>query len=405
MLAALAWRNIWRQPRRTILSLGSIGLSGAITIFVLSLQLGTYATIKENALRLIDGFAQIQAPGYADDPDLRKSVQDPQGLVAHLKAVPGITAVPRAASFAILSSGERSYGAQVLGVDPAHDGAVSSISNTIKQGRALRAGDNDAVIIGAGLARDLKLGLGGKLTMLGSGRDGSLAADALTVVGTFASGVNELDRQLVEIPLVRFQSDFAMEGRVSMIVLSAAHLGIVDRNLPALRAIARKQGLVVRSWSQLEPALHDAILLDMSISLLLYVSLIVITVFIILNTLLMSVLERTREFGMLMAIGMRPGQIGRMVWLELLFLSAAGAACSIVLGGAITAWFAHQGIAFNEANVLFAQWGMPAVLHPLLNQVSAFAGPLAIAFAIAIAGLVPYMRVLHLAPVAAMRAE
>ena len=113
----------------------------------------------------------------------------------------------------------------------------------------------------------------------------------------------------------------------------------------------------------------------MSFSVLLYVSLIVIVVFIILNTLLMSVLERTREFGMLMAVGMRPAQIGRMVWLELLFLAGSGAAIGIAIGVTITGWVARQGIAFAGAEALFEQWHMPSTLYPQLDAVSALAGP------------------------------
>ena len=119
-----------------------------------------------------------------------------------------------------------------------------------------------------------------------------------------------------------------MAARVNTIAVAGTHLADIQASLPALRGDRESDGLVVRDWTELEPALNDVILLDMSFSVLLYVSLIVIVVFIILNTLLMSVLERTREFGMLMAVGMRPGQIGRMVWLELLFLAATAAAPS-----------------------------------------------------------------------------
>ena len=119
MIVGLAWRNLWRQPWRTTLSLTSIALAGAITIFLLSLQVGVYATMKENVLRLMDGFAQIQPPGYADDPDLHKTIAHPQALMRRLDALPYVTATaPRATSFVILSNGPRSYGAAVFGVDP-----------------------------------------------------------------------------------------------------------------------------------------------------------------------------------------------------------------------------------------------------------------------------------------------
>ncbi len=405
MLLELAWRNLWRQPRRSVLSLVSIVLACVVAVFLLSLQRGAYGTMKENVLRLIDGFAQVQPAGYAEDPDLRKTIDDPAALGARLVKARGVTAAaPRAAAYVILANGERSYGAAALGVDPDKERKVSSLAATIVRGRYLTREDDDAVVIGQGLARNLKIAPGGRLTLLGEARDGSVAADVLRVVGVFSTGAAQADRQLVELPLARFQADFAMDGRVNLIVLAGAHLGDVQASLPELRRIARPDGLVVRGWAELEPALNDVIILDASFSVLLYVSLVVLVVFIILNTLLMSVLERTREFGMLLAIGMRPAQIGRMVWIELLILAGGGAALGAAIGVALTAWTAIHGIAFSGAEALFSQWHMPSTLYPRLDPVSALAGPLAIAAAIALAGTGPFARVMRLKAVPAMRA-
>ncbi len=404
MLAGLAWRNIWRQPQRSVLSLCSIALAGTVTIFLLALQEGSYDTIKENVLRLMDGFAQVQPGGYADAPDLRKTIADPAALMARLEAVPGVTAsAPRAQTFVILSNGPRSYAAAVLGVEPARERALSTLGQTVSDGAYLRAGDGNATVVGAALARNLKLRVGGTLTMLGSASDGSVAADVLRVKGIFSTGVPEIDRQLIEMPLKRFQTDFNMAGRVNVIAVAGRRLANIQASLPALRTIAKTRGLVVRNWSDLEPAMADAILLDISISLLFYFSLVTVVVFIILNTLLMSVLERTREFGMLMAIGMRPGQIGVMIWQELLFLSVTGAALAVACGSALTLWVTQNGLTFAGAEALFAQFHMPATLYPRLDFTSALTGPLAIVLAIAVAGIVPYMRVRSLKPVSAMR--
>lgn len=171
-----------------------------------------------------------------------------------------------------------------------------------------------------------------------------------------------------------------------------------------MRSLARGEGLRALGWTELEPALNDVILLDISFSLLLYVSLVVIVAFIILNMLLMSVLERTREFGVLLAIGMRPDQIGRMVWFELLILAGGGAALGATLGAALTAWIAHVGMTFAGAEALFERWNMPATLYPELDLVSALSGPLALALAIIVAGVVPYLHIRRLEPVEAMRA-
>ncbi len=405
MLLGLAWRNIWRQPHRTWLSLLSIVIAGIVTVFVLSLQRGVYATMEESVLALMDGFAQIQPAGYADDPDPRKTIDAPQALLARLAHVQGVSAAaPRAMTFAILSRGERSFGGAVIGVDPAREARVSTLGRAIVEGRPLGEGDTNAAIIGAALARNLGLRPGATMTILGGARDGSIGADIVRVVGIFATGAPEADRQIVEIPLARFQADFAMEERVNTIALSGARLDDINARLPQLRSLAGDHGLAALGWTELEPALHDVILLDASFSALLYVSLVVIVAFIILNMLFMSVLERTREFGMLLAIGMRSEQIARMVWLELLILAGVGAALGASLGAAITAWVARGGIAFAGAEALFSRWNMPSTLFPHLDIVSALAGPCALALAIAMAGFIPYLHIRSLKPVDAMRA-
>lgn len=405
LLASLAWRNIWRQPQRTTLSFLSIAFACVVTIFVLALQQGSYNTMKESVLRLFDGFAQIQPPGYADDPDIRRTIADPNPLIAKADRLPAVTATtPRASTFVIVSHGDHSYGAAAVGIDPAVETQISVLGKTVVKGRYVMPGDSDAVVLGEALARNLKLGVGDKLTMLGGGYDGSVAADVLTVVGIFDSGAPELDRQVIQMPLKRFQEDFALGKRVNLLALTGKHLSDFQTNLPDLQRIADNAGLVLRDWTELQPAVHEHILLDMGFSSLLYASLIAVVVFIILNTILMSVLERTREFGMLLAIGMRPTQIGRMVWLEILFLTGIGVAAGIVIGSAVTYWVAQIGITFSGFESLMRQWNMPSTLYPELNFITALTGPLVIAAAIAIAGLVPYVHVRRLQPVTAMRA-
>jgi ABC-type antimicrobial peptide transport system permease subunit len=135
-----------------------------------------------------------------------------------------------------------------------------------------------------------------------------------------------------------------------------------------------------------------------------FATLVLVVAFIILNTLLMSVLERTREFGMLLALGMRGGQIGAMVWIELLILALFGGGIGIALGAAVTLWLEHTGVAFPMDPKIMAQFGLPRVLEPSLSWVSALAGPGALLAAIAVGGLVPWLHVKRLTPAIAMRA-
>lgn len=401
----LAWRNLWRQPRRTLLTLAVIALAGAVTVFLLALQVGSYATMKSNTLRIFDGYAQVQGPGYLNDPVMRRAFGRPDRLATAIQDIPGVgTAAPRAATYALVSLGPHSVGAYVVGVAPQAEKRVSSIPRSIHSGRYLQPGDSPEVVIGQALARNLGVKVGDRITLLGTARDGSVAADALTVRGIFASGVSTLDRQLVEMPLSRFQADFAMPGMVNLLALSGNSLSRVQAALPEVRRIVAPEHLVVRSWGELEPGLEAAIRLDASTSMLWYASLVIVVVILLLNTLLMSVLERTREFGVLLALGMRPDAAAGMVWIELLLLLTLGLSGGIVLSSGLVAWYGTHGLALPGASGVFAQWGLPSRMYPQLSAFSLLTGPAAIAAATAAAGVIPYLRIRRLQPVTAMKA-
>jgi ABC-type lipoprotein release transport system permease subunit len=405
MIVALAWRNLWRRSQRTLLSLLSMAIAATLLVFMLSFQLGVYGAMKEGTLRILDGYAQFQPAGYASDPGLDRTIEHPEALVRASLGVRGVTsAAPRVNAFAILASGPRSVGAAVLGVDPARERQVSTLAAGIRAGRYLEPADAAAAVIGAGLARNLQLDVGGSVTVLGAARDGSVAADVLQVVGIYQSGIPELDRSILEMPLARAQEDFGMEQRVSTIVLAGGSLEALDAALPALAALARGERVALLDWGTLEPGLRDALTLKYATTALLYLTLVAVVAFINLNALLMTVLERTHEFGMLLAVGMRPRLIGRMVWLELLTLALAGALLGVAIGAGITLWFEHQGITYPGLGALLAQFGLPSRLYPILTPLSALLGPCAIAFAVIIGGIVPYLRVTHMTAASALRA-
>jgi ABC-type lipoprotein release transport system permease subunit len=405
VLLALAWRNLWRQPRRTLLSLFSIAFAATLLVFMLSFQLGVYSEMKETVLRMFDGYAQFQAEGYATDPDLRRTIANPEGVSEEALGVKGIAAAsPRINAFALLANGSKSFGAAVVGVDPARERGVSTLPSSVRQGRYLEAGDNDGVVLGDALARNLDVGVGQKVTLLGSGLDGSVAADVLRVTGIYHTGIPEIDRTMAQIPLSRAQATFAFGDRANTIALSGASLSDVQGAQGALEKISQRHGIALQDWGALEPALRDSITLKYITSSLFYITLVTVVTFIILNTLLMSVLERTREFGMLLAIGMRPSLIGAMVWLELITLAVTGGAIGIAIGASLSLWFERTGISFAGFSAVLAQYGLPTQLYPALSVFSALVGPSAIVLAICIGGIVPYLHVRRLTPALAMRA-
>ena len=405
MILALAWRNLWRRPRRTWLSVAGLAFAAAFLIFMPSLQNGSYRAMINNTLHLYDGYAEIEHPGYRDEPDIRDSLQNVSDLLESVRAVDGAsTATARASTYVLLSADTRSFGAQVIGVQPATEARVSTVAKNVRAGRYLADNDDAAILLGATLARNLRVKVGDHVTLLGTDKDGSLAADSLEVVGTFETGIADMDRLTAEIPLARFQATFAMPNEAHTIAVTSADLETFSPLMGKLRAIAVPRGLEVLDWRALQPGMWQAILLDASTGTLIYIAMVVVVTFSLLNSLLMSVLERTNEFGMLMALGMRPLQIGRMVWVETVLLLVLGLVLGMLLGAALTSYFARSGIVFGQAQEIFAQFGLSGAMYPKLSPLTLLAGPAVIAVGTLLAGFFPFWRVYRLEPVPAMRA-
>ncbi len=402
----LSWRNIWRHPRRTLLTLSAIAFAAAILVFMVTLQLSSYDTMIDYTLRVYHGHLQVQPEGYLDKPQMRNTIPDARALGSHIRKLTGSAAVSvRAVGFALASSKARSYGVQVIGVETENEGKVSTIPGLIKNGRFLSSDDAQEAVIGSVLARNLKLNVGEELILLGTGKDGSMAATVVPVVGIFESGSADLDRHMVQLPLGTFQDVFSMGDHGHSIVVAGERLEQLDGLIDTVRAgLPADSHLVVLSWEALIPGLKQAIQMDWASGWFLYLSLIIIVTFSILNTFLMSVLERTREFGIMLALGARPGRIGGLVMLESIWLTLLGLAVGVAVGTVVVFYFHIHGFSYPGMEELAAYYNLPAVINMTLSPLSLTLGPAVILIVTCVAALYPALRIRMLKPVDAMRA-
>ncbi|MBW2545500.1 MAG: ABC transporter permease, partial [Deltaproteobacteria bacterium] len=215
----MAWRNIWRNPRRSILTISAIAFASVLLVFMLSWQFGSYDTMINSAVKIHTGHLQVQARGYNDKKSIRLVVSDPAAVGNVLDDTPEVAAhTCRATAFSLVSSSERTYGVMVVGIDPVREAGVSTLKKMIRQGSYLSEDDTDQALVGELLARNLKVGLGDELVVLGQGRDGSVAATVVKVKGIYRSGMDEFDRSSINIPLKNFQDVYAMRGAVHEVV-------------------------------------------------------------------------------------------------------------------------------------------------------------------------------------------
>ena len=403
----LAWRNLWRQPRRTWLTTGAMVFSNILLVFLISLQFGMYGMMIDNTLKMMTGHLQVQAPGYKDEQKMRQVVPNVGAVADALRSgLDSETIAARAAAFALASSEQRSYGIQLFGVEPSYEPRVSSIPGLVKDGRFLENAAAAEIVIGRVLARNLKIELGDELTLLGSGRDGSFAAAVVTIVGIYESGVADMDRSIAQMPLEFFQDMFYMEGAGHQVVIEAPELGVVDELAASVETLLPPDAnLVVHDWDALQAGLKQMIQADISSAFFMYAVLVILVAFSVLNTQLMSVLERTHEFGIVLSLGLTPGRLGRLVMLETALMGLMGLALGALLGGIITAWFSAHGFSYPGLEEMASMFNLPDRMYPSVTPASLLIGPVVVFVFTLLSALYPALRLHWLEPVEAMRAH
>ncbi|MDD9303882.1 MAG: ABC transporter permease [Desulfobacter sp.] len=403
----MAWRNIWRNPRRTLLTVMAIAFASLLLVFMLSLQVGMYEVMINAGVKTHTGHIQVTAADYNKDPKIRKTVADPKAVAKIMDNTDHVSAYTlRANGFALLSSSHRTYGGMVTGIDPGKEPEIFSTAATIRQGKYLSPQDRDMAVVGTLLAKNLKIGVNDEIVILGSALDGSIAAAVLRVKGTFSSGMDTYDRSAIQIPLAYFQDIFAMAGQVHQVVAvcdSLWSVGKVKKTISdQLPFSGSRQDLICQTWDEIMPGLIQSIQMDLGGGIIFYSILIVVVAFSIMNTFLMSVFERTQEFGTLLAIGARPGRLTKMLLIESGFLTLWGILLGIAAGASLTLWAESHGISFGQAQDMLRQYGIPSLIRPKLSLGTALAGPFVVFIITMLTAVYPAIKVHKLNPVEAM---
>lgn len=406
LLLRIGWRNLARNRRRTWLTAGGIAFAVLLVVFSMAMQLGQYDIMMENATSLLTGHIQIQTGDYVDRARLEDTIQGAAALRRTIESTAGVTAVaPRVEAFALASVGERSFGARIIGVEPDAERDTVRLLKMVGDGRAIDAADE--ALVGSSLARNLGVTVGEEVVLLGSEKQGGVAALVLTVVGILETGVADLDRVTLIAPLASVQDAFGLADEVHTF---AIRTGDLDRSaLVAERlkdVLANQRELQVRHWSEVMPELRQAIEIDRLGGELFFYVVEVLVVFSIVNTFIMTVFERTREFGMLKAIGMRPWRIVAMMQWEGFFIWTLGASLGLGLAAIVVVWLQEVGIYMGETLEEYAeQFYMPARLYPAFSLQAFLSAPLVMLVGTQIAAFLPSLRILRLNTAAALRGE
>jgi putative ABC transport system permease protein len=352
----LAWRNVWRNARRSVVTIAATSLALCVMIIYSGLVVGYIDGLEANVLDLEVGDAQAFAEGYREKPSLYTTIDAPDEFVAELEAA-GFRVSPRLLATG-LGAGERSStGVQLIGVDVVADARVTAIAEQVRHGAWLSP-DDRGVVIGRRIAEQLGLAVGDELVVLSQGADGSMANEVYPVRGVLKSVADNIDRAGVFMTHAQFRELMVVPEGVHQLILRVP----ADATLEAATeraSAAAPAGVEVASWKQLRPML--ASMLESSRGAMQVMAIIVYIAvgIVILNAMLMAVFERIRELGVLKAIGFSPVKIFKLIYLE----TAIQAGAAVILGVLVTVpanhYLVHTGIdlsALGNQSIMGVAW-------------------------------------------------
>jgi ABC-type lipoprotein release transport system permease subunit len=365
MLIALAWRNIWRSKKRSLIILIAIVLGLWAGLFSVAVSFGSWDTTVKSAIDRNLSHIQIHTKKFKDEGLISFYIPEGNKIANEIREMPGITEVSaRVLIEGMASSPSSSGGVEIIGVNPENEKAVTTIADYITEGKYFDGIKRNPILIGKKLADKLGLKLRSKIVLSFQSIDTTLTYAAFRIVGIFKTESSIFDGANVFVRKSDIYKEMNSKPIVSEIAIRLKSSSLLDTTDAILKA--KYFGLVVETWKELAPELHMTYEM-MVVQLEIFLGIIMAALlFGITNTMLMSVFERVREFGVLMAVGMNRLKVFGLILVETVILSLFGGIIGMILG-ALTIWyFADKGINLS----LFADglnaWGMPTILYPVL---------------------------------------
>jgi len=403
ILIRIAWRNVLRNKRRTLLSGLAVGIGLAAMIFVNGLFTGMLESMIRTATETFLGEGQIHAEGFMDTLEVERTIHDSERVLKDLTTEEAIKRfTPRTVSFSMLSSAGGVKSVMLYGIEPASERDISLVDESIREGSYLAGNDANRILIGSKTAETLEVGIGDRIVVtVAQAHTGELAQEMFRVGGIFHMGVREADSGLAFVHIEKARQLLGLGQGVHEIALEFRSLDMAaDLSLPFWKKYSTGGNEAI-SWKQLVPQLESVIKMSRLSTVIIMFLVFAVVGLTIMNSLFMSLHERMFEFGVLRAIGTRPSGMAAIILLEALSLSVISIVIGAVLGLAFTAYFAQHGI--NYKGIEFAGVTLTELIYPVFTAEQFTLFPLLVVLFSLAAAFYPAVYAARLTPARAMR--
>tara|TARA_B100000497_G_scaffold107047_1_gene124379 strand:- start:702 stop:1931 length:1230 start_codon:yes stop_codon:yes gene_type:complete len=409
MILSLAWRNIWRNKRRTFITLAAIAFAVFMSAFMRSFQAGVWDSAVDGAVKTYFGYAQIHKNGYWDDQSIEnaipyKAIVD--NIPSQINEINDL--VPRIESFALASEGDLTSGVLVLGISPEKENRLTNVKDKLIEGEYLSFDDN-SVLVASGLAEKLGLHLHDTLVLISQGYHGVNAAGKYPISGIFEFALPDLNKRLLLMPILCAQTFYRAEGLATTIAVNMDDKKELPEAMSQLKTlILPNKEYEFMSWKELMPELIEARQLDEAGGYITLGILYLLIAFALFGTILMMTKERSYEFGVLTAIGMGRWKLFLTVWIETIILGFLGSALGILISMPIIYYLKVNPITVDmmagDATEAFEKFGMSGDL-PTAFEFDIFANQAIFIFILtSLMALYALYSIMRLDPVKSMRA-
>ncbi|MDR9419659.1 ABC transporter permease [Gracilimonas sp.] len=400
----LAWRNIWRNKRRTLITMASVVMAVLLSSVMSSMQQGQYDQMIDNTVGSFSGHLQVQDPGYFEESTLDNSLRVDDELLKLLQDHPKIqSTIPRIDSYALAAGADRSKAAMVIGIDLESEKQLSEPDQKIINGEYFNSNSENGVLIAEGLGEFLNVEVGDTLVLLGQGFRGMSAAAAHPISGIMKFGLPEMNNNMVYLPIDTARDFYAAYDRVTSLVVLLNDPEEVNEVVDDLRAELGEEYAVL-GWQTLMPELVQAIEADRGSAMILLLILYMIVGFGIFGSILMMTAERKFEFGVMIAIGTARLRMSIMLILEMIFITFMGTVFGMMLSLPVMYYFNFNPLEFSgEAALAIEEYGMePFVQFSTDPSILIQQGGIILIITLIIS-LYPLLHMRKLKPVEAMR--